>query len=119
MGLNVKPVLGAALLLFAIAVNAGAGAHKPGGPYFFGSFATDFKEPMTLIGEMNEIEAKKHAATPASVYTAWFNDRGALQKVEKNYLGKRLMLKTYDYDNGTLVKVKTIDEQGKEHVWSP
>ena len=112
-------LLGAILLLSSAAACAGGGTHKPGGPYFFQSFATDFKEPMTLTGEMSESEATEHASKAASVYTAWFNDQGLLEKVEKHHLGKRLMLKAYKYENGKLVQVRTTDDQGKETVRSP
>ena len=119
LGLKMNRLLGAVLLLSSAAACAGPSAHKPGGPYFFRSFATDLKEPMTLIGEMSESEAKEHASKPASVYTAWFNDQGLLEKVEKHYLGNRLMLITYKYENGKLVQVKTTDDQGKETVRAP
>ncbi len=113
-----KRLIAVAILAWLAASCVSIYTHEPGGPYYFQTFVTNFQEPLTLQGEMTEAEAQAHTAKGASIYIAWFNEQRLLSRVEKRYRGTLLTRVTYEYKDGELVKVRTVDEYGRETVRS-
>ena len=87
--------------------------HEPGGPYYFGTFVTNFQEPLTPRGELTEAAAQAHTASGAAIYLVWFNAQGRPARVEKYHRGARLMQVNYTYQNGKLSEAREVDDSGK------
>ena len=87
--------------------------HAAGGPYYFESFATYYRD-FHPTKEVSSSGAEKLQADGYSFYKVWFNEQGRVDKYEKHYKGVIDFQVTYTYRNGKLVEVHSISPDGKE-----
>src|SRR5687768_7139981 len=113
-----KRLLAILMMLVVVAVAyflvvVGDNTLKTGGPYYYSSFKTK-SLPEVPVDELTESDAKRNAEK-ASYYTAYFNDKGRLIRIEKYFQGKIESTSEYTYDtSGKVLRGRHIETDGSE-----
>lgn len=104
-------MLSLTFLLFVSASCIAQEKYHPGGPYYYGDFAT-YKIPFRPIEELTPSEAK----TRDVYYLAYFNDGGEILSFTKYLKGKIEFSDKYIYDQSGILERRELTKSTGEVI---
>ena len=105
-----------ACVLLVSACDSTTYTHAAGGPYYFETFAADYKVPFTPKNEITQAQATTDEAAGNAYCIASFNEQGLVSTFEKRLKGKTFFRFVYTYKEGKLVEARGVNADGKESV---
>jgi len=82
--------------------------HKPGGPYYYQSYANDARKPFQPIEELTKQQVEELKERGYAYYEAYYNNDGHITKFIKYYNDQIMFQEEYTYDGGELKDVVMI-----------